>query len=224
MKIYNSIVSWIIKKRIHHINNFVKSPHKVQEELRQKLIDQSYTTEFGKKYNFKNIHSRSDFTQYVPLSVYEDLEPYINRMRSGQQNILWPTDIKWFAKSSGTVNYRSKFIPVSNESIKHCHFKGGKDLLSLYCNNFNVNKIFVGKSVMLGGSYNISALSGSIYEGDLSAIIVENLPFWVQLQQSPHKEIALMSEWEEKIDLMVDQSIRQNVTSLSGVPSWVLVF
>jgi len=224
MKIYNSIVSWIIKKRIHHIELFINYPHEVQEELRQSLVDKAKNTEFGKTYGFNCIKNAKDFSERIPLHDYEDLEPYICRMRSGEENILWPSEIKWFAKSSGTTNSKSKFIPVSKESIEDCHYRGGKDLLSVYCNNYPAKNIFEGKSLMLGGSHEISALSNSMHEGDLSAIIVENLPFWVQLQSSPDKDIALMSEWEKKIDLMAEQAIHESISSLSGVPSWGLVF
>ena len=150
MKIYNSIVSWIIKKRIHHIELFINYPHEVQGKLRQHLIDSAKNTEFGKIYDFNSINNLKDFCTKIPLHTYEDLEPYITRMRSGEQNILWHTKIKWFAKSSGTTSSKSKFIPVSKEGIKDCHYKGGKDLLSLYCNNFPAKNIFDGKSLMLG--------------------------------------------------------------------------
>ncbi|MAZ30603.1 MAG: hypothetical protein CMP57_00750 [Flavobacteriales bacterium] len=224
MKIYNSIASKIIKKRINQINLFIEFPHKIQDNLLKKLIQKAKNTAYGIKYNFKYIQSKSDFVKNIPLSNYDDLDPYINRMRTGEQNVLWPSRIKWFAKSSGTENSKSKYIPISDESIKKCHYKGGKDLLSIYCNHFPVKNIFQGKSVLLGGSHEMSRFSNQIYEGDLSAIIVDNLPFWVRLQQSPSKEISLMSEWEKKIDLMVDQAIYEDVSSLSGVPSWAMIF
>ena len=224
MKIYNSIVSWIIKKRIHQIKLFINHPHEVQEELRLSLVDKAKNTDFGRTYDFNSIKNQKDFSERIPLHEYEDLEPYIYRMRSGEQNVLWPSKIKWFAKSSGTTNNKSKYIPVSNDAIEDCHYKGGKDLLSIYCNNYPVKNIFKGKSFMLGGSHQISPLSASMFEGDLSAIILENLPFWVQLQRSPDKDIALMSEWEKKLDLMAKQAINEDLTSLSGVPSWALVY
>jgi len=224
MKIYNSIAAWIIKKRINDINLAIKFPHKIQENLRNKLIKNGENTAFGIQYNFKDIQSRKDFVTEIPLTDYNDLFPLIKRMRSGEQNVLWPTKIKWFAKSSGTENNRSKYIPISQESIKDCHYKGGKDLLSLYCNYFPMKKIFEGKTLVLGGSRSVSSLSNHIYEGDISAIIIDNLPFWVRFQQSPSKKNSLISDWEKKIDLMVDQSINENVTSFSGVPSWVIVF
>ena len=221
MKIYNSIVSWIIKKRIHQIKLFINYPHEVQEELRQSLVDKAKNTYFGRTYDFNSIKNQKDFSERIPLHQYEDLEPYIYRMRSSEQNVLWPSKIKWFAKSSGTTNNKSKFIPVSNDAIEDCHYKGGKDLLSIYCNNYPAKNIFIGKSLMLGGSHQMSPLSDSMFEGDLSAIILENLPFWVQLQRSPDKDIALMGEWEKKLDLMAEQAIKEDITSLSGVPSCI---
>lgn len=224
MKIYNSILSWIIKKRIHQIKLFINHPYEVQEELRSSLVDQAKNTEFGRTYDFKSIKNHKEFSKRIPIHYYEDLEPYIYRMRCGETNVLWPSKIKWFAKSSGTTNNKSKFIPVSHDSIEECHYKGGKDLLSIYCNNYTAHKIFKGKTLMLGGSHQISPLSDSMYEGDLSAIIVENLPFWVQFQRSPDKETALMSDWETKLNLMADQAIKEDITSLSGIPSWALVY
>ncbi|MDB2652986.1 GH3 auxin-responsive promoter family protein [Flavobacteriales bacterium] len=224
MKIYNSIVSLILKKRNQRIKLFIDQPHKVQEKLRHYLINKAKNTEFGKTYDFKSINNLKDFSERIPLSTYEDLEHYIVKMRAGNQNILWPSKIKWFAKSSGTTGNKSKYIPVSKESIVDCHYKGGKDLLAIYCSNYPTKNIFNGKSVMLGGSHSISKLSSKMKEGDLSAIIMEQLPFWVRMQQSPKLSIALMDDWEEKIELMTDQAIHQNVSSLSGVPSWTLVF
>lgn len=224
MKLYNSLVSWIIKKRIHQIDLFINYPIEVQSELRQSLVETAKNTEFGIKHNFSDIKSYQDFKTAIPLHDYEDLASYINKMRAGEQNILWPTEIKWFAKSSGTTNDKSKYIPVSKESLEDCHYKGGKDLLSIYCNNFAAKNIFEGKSLMLGGTHQMSPLSDSMHEGDLSAIIMENLPFWVQLQRSPDMEIAKMTEWETKIDKMADQAIEEDISSMSGVPSWALVF
>lgn len=224
MNLYNSFVSWIIKKRIHQIDLFINYPIEVQGELRQSLIDKAKNTEFGVKHNFSAINNYESFKKQIPLHQYEDIEPYITKMRSGTQNVLWPTEIKWFAKSSGTTNDKSKYIPVSKESLEDCHYKGGKDLLSIYCNNFSSKNIFDGKSLMLGGTHQMSPLSDSMHEGDLSAIIMENLPFWVQIQRSPAMEIAKLSEWETKIDKMADQAIQEDISSMSGVPSWALVF
>lgn len=223
LPLVNSILTWVMKKRIHQMELFMKFPHDMQREWFRRLLDEAKDTEWGKKYEFKSIHNYKTFSERLPLQSYEDARVYFDRIRKGEKNILWPTEIKWFAKSSGTTSGKSKYIPVSEEAIHECHFKGGKDMLSLYCNNFDGGNIFEGKSLMLGGSHTINQLSESVQEGDLSAIIIENLPYWVQLQRSPNKETALLSEWEEKIYRMALQSSQEDITSLSGVPSWTLV-
>jgi hypothetical protein len=138
--------------------------------------------------------------------------------------VLWPTEIKWFAKSSGTTDNKSKFIPVSLESLEECHYKAGKDMLSLYCNNFPNTALFSGRGLAIGGSHKINEINNaSFLEGDLSAIIIENLPFWAEFIRVPRKSTALMDNWEEKIEMMADETIPHNLTSLSGVPSWMLL-
>jgi len=141
----------------------------------------------------------------------------------GEQNLFWPSEIKWFAKSSGTTNDKSKFIPVSWESLEDCHFRGGKDILAIYSQNYPDNKLFTGKGLTLGGSHQINSFSNQSYYGDLSAIIIENLPFWADFIRTPGKDVALMDEWEEKLEEITKQTLRDNVTSLAGVPSWNLV-
>jgi hypothetical protein len=158
----------------------------------------------------------------VPISNYNDFKTDIDRLRKGETNILWPTKSKWFAKSAGTSSTKSKFIPVTQESLMDCHFKGGKDMLSLYCNNYPRTKIFGGKSVIMGGSHEPS-LTKQTKEGDLSAIIVENLPFWVNMHQTPNKKIRLMYDFEKKIESMANIVAKKDVTNISGVPSWILV-
>ena len=224
MAIINSVLTWIMKKRIHQIELFMKYPHDVQMELFKKLISAAKHTEFGRKYDFSSIKTYAHFNQRVPLSNYTTLKPYVDRLRKGEQNILWPTDVKWFAKSSGTTNAKSKYIPVSTEALEECHFKGGKDLLSIYVNNHPDTLIFDGKSVAMGGSHNITEVNNEeYYDGDLSAIIIQNLPFWAQILRTPNLEIALMDEWESKIEKMAWSTMHHNVTTLSGVPSWSLL-
>jgi len=220
---FNSIFSWIIKKRIHQIELFKKFPIDVQNELFQSLITTSTTTEFGKKYGFKDIVSYNDFRQNVPLHDYEDMQPYINRIISGEQEILWPSQTKWFAKSSGTTSSRSKLIPVTKESLEDCHYKGGKDLLSIYYDNYENRKLYNGKHLIVGGSAQVNYLSNDSYFGDLSAILVKNLPWWAEIRRTPAKEITLMSEWEEKIEKMAKSTIQENVCIIAGVPSWTMV-
>lgn len=223
MAILNSLFTWIMKKRIHQIELFMKYPHDVQEEWFQNLISTAEATEWGKKYDYKSIFTANDFKARVPINDYDGLKGYIDRMIKGEQNILWPSDIKWFAKSSGTTADRSKFIPVSMEALEECHFQGGKDMLSIYCNNKPDNQIFTGKSVVIGGSSQINNFSTDSYYGDLSSIIIRNLPFWAEFKRTPNIEVTLNPNFEEKIEQIAQITIKENVTSLAGVPTWNIV-
>lgn len=223
MKFYNTIVSYVIKKRIHQIEFFKKFPLEVQKDVFFDLIDKSKDTEWGKKHQYKDIKSIDDFKQNVKIQTYESLKPFIERVRNGAQNILWSSEIKWFAKSAGTTSGKSKFIPVSKESLEGCHYKGGKDLMSIYLNHFPKTKVLEGKSMMIGGSSSLDKENSNSYYGDLSAIIIENLPIWFSLVKTPSKEVALHPNWEEKIDKMAKIVAKENVTNLTGVPSWNLI-
>ena len=218
----NSIISWFLKKRVHQIKLFLKYPIDVQEELLLKLVATAKRTEFGEEHHFSSIKNYKDFTNKVPIQRYESIEPLIERCRKGEQNLFWPTPIKWFAKSSGTTNAKSKFIPVSDEALEYCHMKAGKDMLCLYINNNEETQLFTGKGLKLGGSSGIYKDNNSSF-GDLSAIITENLPFWVDYSSAPSQEVALMAEWETKMEAIIDETIHENITSLIGVPSWMLV-
>ena len=218
----NSIISWFLKKRKHQVELFLKYPIDVQDELLQKLLAIAKDTEFGKLHGFSSISNHSDFSKKVPIQQYESIEPLIERCRQGEQNLFWPTPIQWFAKSSGTTNAKSKFIPVSNEALEDCHLKAGKDMLCLYINNNEDTKMFTGKGLKLGGSTAIYEDNNS-YFGDLSAIITENLPFWADFSSAPSQEVSLMAEWETKMEAIIDETINENITSLVGVPSWMLV-
>lgn len=220
--IVNSIISWFLKKRKHQIELFLKYPVDVQNEVLSKLILTAKKTEIGKKYHFSSIKSYEDFAEKVPIQKYESIEPLIERSRKGEQNIFWPTPIKWFAKSSGTTNAKSKFIPVSDEALEYCHMKAGKDMLCLYINNNEKAQLFTGKGLRLGGSSEVYRDNNS-YFGDLSAIIIENMPFWADFSSAPSQEVALMSEWETKMEAIIDETIKEDITSLVGVPSWMLV-
>lgn len=225
MGIINSILTWVMKKRIHQIELFMKYPHEVQEELLRKLLQMGEQTEFGKSHGFRDIKNYERYRERVPIHTYEKIFPYIHRVMRGEQNVLWPTEIKWFSKSSGTTNARSKFIPVSQEALEDCHFKGGKDLLSIYVNNFPETRIFDGKGLAVGGSHQINEYdpSASSYYGDVSAVIMQNLPHWAQFIRTPSLETALMSNWEEKIEKMARETAHVNVTNISGVPTWTLL-
>jgi len=224
MALINSVISWVMKKRIHQIGLFMKYPQEVQHEWLRKLLTVARGTEWGKKFDFKSIQTPEQFRQRVPLQDYESLKASVDRLRHGEQNILWPSEIKWFAKSSGTTNDKSKFIPVSNEALEECHYKGGKDMLSFYCNNNPETKLFDGKAIAMGGSHQITEINNDIYyQGDLSAILIQNLPGWVEFMRTPDLSIALMDEWETKIEKMARATIQHDVTNISGVPSWTLL-
>jgi len=225
MELFNSILTWVMKKRIHQIELFLKYPHDVQEEIAKKLLSKAKFTEFGKAYAFDDISSLDQFKERVPVSNYEQMFPYIERLMKGDQGLLWPSEVRWFAKSSGTTNARSKFIPVTPEALEDCHFKGGKDMISLYVNNYPEAKIFTGKSLAIGGSHQINQAdpdSKSFY-GDVSAVIMANLPWWAEWARTPSLKIALMDEWESKIEQMAKITSAENVTCLQGVPTWTVV-
>jgi hypothetical protein len=225
MNLINSILSWVMKKRIQDVEFFMERPFEVQEKIFFNLIQNSKDTEYGKKFSFKSIHSITKFKELVPIVTYEDIFPYINRMMKGEQNVLWPSEITWFGKSSGTTNARSKFIPVSPESLEDCHFKGGKDLLSIYINNHPEANIFTGKSLSIGGTFQKNELNknGESFYGDISAVIMQNLPFWAEMLRTPSPETAFLNEWELKIERMAKETAEENVTSISGVPTWTLI-
>ncbi|PZO24684.1 MAG: hypothetical protein DCE86_16390 [Flavobacteriaceae bacterium] len=222
LPIINSVATWILKKRIHQIELFLKYPNEVQEELLLNLIRTAEQTVIGKQYDFSSVKSYQEFTERVPVSTYEDLEPLIERTRKGEQNVFWSTPIKWFAKSSGTTNAKSKFIPVSTEALENCHYKAGKDLLSLYLNNNEESQLFTGKSLRLGGSKQLYEDNNTFF-GDLSAILIDNMPIWAEFSSTPSNKVSLMSEWETKIPAIINETIHENVTSFAGVPSWMLV-
>jgi hypothetical protein len=222
LPIINSFASWVLKQRIHQMELFLKYPNEVQEELLMNLIRASENTVIGQQYDYDSIHSYTTFAERVPVATYEELQPLIERTRQGEQNVFWETPIKWFAKSSGTTNAKSKFIPVSNEALEDCHYKGSKDLLCLYLNNNEDSELFLGKSLRLGGSSQIYEDNHTFF-GDLSAILIENMPIWAEYSSTPNHKISLMSDWEMKIPAIINEVKNENVTSFAGVPSWMLV-
>ena len=223
MTIFNSVFTWFMKKRIHQIELFMKYPNEVQEEWFEQLVTRAENTEWGKKHHYKSITNLTEFKERVPIQTYDTLKPYIERMLQGEQNVLWPSEIRWFAKSSGTTNDRSKFIPVSEDALEECHFKGGRDLLTIYFNNRPDAKMFTGKILTLGGSHQISQLSPDTSFGDLSAVLMKNLPLWAEFHRTPDLDIALLENFEEKIERMAYATKDVNVTSISGVPTWNLL-
>lgn len=208
---------------MHQIELFMKYPIDVQDEWMRKLLRNAKDTEFGKKNNFSSIENYEQFKKRIPLQDYETLKPSIERIRMGEQNILWPTEIKWFAKSSGTTD-KSKFLPVTKESLDGCHYNGGRDSITLHCVNNPETQLFTGKSLTLGGSRQSNFFGNhESFHGDVSAIVLENLPLWAEYFRAPDIEIALLDKWEEKLEKIVRATINENITSISGVPSWMLV-
>ena len=220
--LFHTVISWILKKRKDQIDMFIDYPNEVQNEVLFHLLSAAQFTEVGKKYDFHGIKDYTSFAERVPIQKYETVEPLIERARKGEENIFWPTKIKWFAKSSGTTNAKSKFIPVSDESIEDCHMKAGKDMLCIYINNNDETEMFKGKGLRLGGSRAVYE-DNETYFGDLSAIIIENLPFWADFSTAPSLKTSLMDEWESKMDAIIEETVDEDIRSLAGVPSWMLV-
>lgn len=223
MPVINSIVNWVNFKRIYQIELFKKHPQEVQREVLFELLDKASNTEIGLKYNFRNIHTEKEFREQVPIQSYDDIKPTVERMMLGERNLLWPGETKWFAKSSGTTNDKSKFIPVSKDSLEDVHIRGGRDVLAIYLKNYPESGILSGKSLTLGGSHKVHNYNNNCYYGDLSAIIIENIPFWTDFYRTPSTEISLIEEFEEKIEKIIEYSLGEDVTSFAGVPSWYLV-
>ena len=209
--------------RLWRIDAWKSHPVDSQREVLQDLITSAQYTEFGRKYNFSELYDLKDFKQSVPVHEYEDLKPYIQRIMDGEQNILWNTPVSWFAKSSGTTSDKSKFIPVSEESLQDCHYQAAKDVLTFYYNFNPDSDLLTGKGLVLGGSHNIHQVNEEAHYGDLSAVLLQNSPFWGHWIRTPELSIALMDEWESKIEMLAKTTIRENVTSISAVPSWTLV-
>ncbi len=226
MLLRNKLVTKFTAKRLNEIDYFKMHPFEIQEKTLFSLLESAKNTAYGKEYGFEKIITKKSipyFQEKIPINTYEDLKPYIEKIRQGKQNVLWHSPIKWFAQSSGTAEDKSKFIPVSNEALELCHFKGGKDIVAIYTNSFPETGVLKGKGLGIGGSRQINSYDGKQFYGDLSAVLIENLPLWARIMKTPAKTIALMPEWEEKIEQMAAVTLRQNITSISGVPSWMLV-
>ncbi|MEI8136524.1 MAG: GH3 auxin-responsive promoter family protein [Bacteroidota bacterium] len=223
MAIINSIASWLMKKRMHQIELFKKYPVDVQSEWMSSLLNCATNTEYGKQHKFSEIKTYSQFKNQIPINDYESLKPLIDRTRRGEQNLLWNSDIKWFAKSSGTTD-KSKFLPVSKESLDGCHYNAGRDMITLHCYNNPDTQLFTGKNLALGGSFKEDVFGDyHSFHGDVSAIIIKNLPVWADFFRAPDISIALIDEWESKLEKMTLSMMNENVASIAGVPSWMMV-
>src|SRR5215468_8951120 len=223
MKLLSPAISSLARMRLWRIEAWKNNPLDAQREVLQDLVTSAQYTEFGRKYDFSKLFNVRAFKEAVPIHEYDDIKPYIQRIMNGEQNILWNTPIYWFAKSSGTTSDKSKFIPVSEESLQDCHYKAAKDVLTLYYSSHPDSELLTGKGLVIGGSHTIHLMNAAAQYGDLSAVLLQNSPFWGHWLRTPDLSIALMDEWESKIEMLAQNTIRENVTSISGVPTWTLV-
>lgn len=223
MKIVPPIINWYFKQRYKKIEQHYFDPLLLQQKTFHTLLSKGSNTSYGRLHNFPNVKTYEQFANNCPANTYQSLYPFINKIIEGEKNVLWPSKINWFAKSSGTTTAKSKFIPVSYEALEDCHFKGGRDVMSFYCNLKQHTAIFEGKGLTVGGSHSISTINNKMHIGDVSAVMIENMPFLGQLFNTPNKEIALLDNWELKIEKMAAATSQENVTMLIGVPSWTLV-
>jgi hypothetical protein len=223
MKLLSPAISSLARMRLWRIEAWKNNPLDAQREVLQDIVTSAQYTEVGRKYNFPKLFNVRSFKEAVPIQEYEDLKPYIERTMNGEQNILWNTPIYWFAKSSGTTSDKSKFIPISDESLQDCHFKAAKDVLTIYYQFNPDSELLTGKGLVIGGSHNINPMNNEAQYGDLSAVLLQNTPFWGHWLRTPDLSIALMDEWEGKIEKLAKNTIKENVTSVSGVPTWTLV-
>jgi hypothetical protein len=223
MKLLSPAISRFARWRLWSIEKWMSDAASNQFDVWQDLFAAGQYTEFGRMYNFSHIQSLEDFKNTVPIQEYDSLKPFIERMMKGEENILWNTPISWFAKSSGTTSDKSKFIPVSEESLQDNHYKASKDVLSFYYASHPESDLLTGKSLIIGGSHQISQVNEEVHCGDLSAVIVQNSPFWSNWIRTPDTSIILMDEWESKIEKLAQSTILENVTSMAGVPTWLIV-
>jgi hypothetical protein len=223
MKLLSPAISRLARLRLGAIEQWTQFPIEAQRDVLQHLITEGQYTEIGRKYKFSSTFKIRDFKNAIPIQQYEDLKPYIERMMQGEENILWNTPIEWYAKSSGTTSERSKFIPISQESLDTNHYQGNKDVLTMYYNNYPESDLLTGKGLVIGGSHQLGTINEEIHFGDLSAVLLQNAPVWAQWIRTPELSIALLDEWESKIENLAQGTILENVTSVSGVPTWTLV-
>lgn len=223
MSIVNALIAWYFKSRLQTVQDALDNAVAIQKRTLVELIERASQTSFGKEHQFSKIRDYADFASQVPIMDYDDIKPYVERMMKGEAHVLWPGVISWFAKSSGTTNDKSKFIPVSTETLESCHFEGGRDALTFYFKDHPHSKLFEGKGLLIGGSHSVSHLNAHAHFGDLSALLMKHMPMWVHLFKTPTAAVALMDDWEKKLEKMVEQTHAENVTNVSGVPTWTTV-
>ena len=223
MAVISSVLNWLSSKRTTQIEHFKKYPIETQREALFKLLVKAANTEWGKKHGYSSITSVSEYQNRFTVQTYEDIVPYIERLGRGETGLLWPGEVKWFAKSSGTTSTKSKFIPISVDSLEKCHYKAAKDLMAIYFAHNQDTRIFSGKNLTLGGSHKIESFGSKALYGDLSAILIENSPSWFEIIRTPGADIALLKDFKDKLDKITRLTSTQNIVSMAGVPSWYLV-
>jgi len=223
-EIFNKIIAKYLKLRYKKINRFIQYPFETQEGIFQYLISSAKYTKWGLKYRYDKIKSYEDFNKNVPVSKYDELKPYIQRMMLGEDNVLWPSEINMFSKSSGTTEDKSKYIPVSAENLKECHIKGAWDAVSILYKHNPDSKLFASKNLVMGGSLQKYEKNPDVVIGDISALMMDKMPIIGRPFHTPDKEIAIMADWDKKIPLMAKVASKDNVAIFGGVPSWLLVF
>ncbi len=223
MSFIHQITASYFKRNINRIEEAARNPMAAQKKTFEDLIQIAKGTEWGQTHQYRSVTSVSDFKNRFPVQDYDTLKPFIDRIMHGEQNILWPSQISWFAKSSGTTSDKSKFIPVTEMALKECHYKAGRDVLAMYLHNNPASKLFSGKTLLMGGSHQINKLNHFSKFGDVSAVMMQNMPKFGRFAMTPSLKIALMEEWESKIEAMANYTIAQNVTSIAGVPTWTIV-
>ena len=208
--------------RQHILERYQNEGEILQRAVLEHLVETAKDTEYGRNHAFTAVKGYDDFISHVPVNTYEELKGDIDRMRQGETDILWPGRVKWYAKSSGTTNDKSKFIPVSAEGLKKIHYAGGWDTVAFYFRNNPKSKLFDGKGLILGGSHAPNYNMKDSLVGDLSAILIENINPIANLARVPKKQTALLSDFEVKRERIAREAINKNVTNISGVPSWML--
>jgi hypothetical protein len=220
----NSFFRQLYRYRYRHIKAYMEAPQQIQTALWWELLGAGRATAWGKQHFFKDVHSIQDFSEAVPITEYDVLKPYIQQMMMGEKDILWPGQVKWFSKSSGTTNDKSKFIPVSSQNLSRCHIRGTWDTMTLYYWQRSNARQFADKSMLMGGSMSAFADYPATTVGDVSAIMIDRMPWIARPFFIPDFDIALMGDWEKKLELLARAGIEEpRVVMIGGVPTWTVV-
>jgi hypothetical protein len=223
MKLLSPAISRLARFRYWRIEQWINNPITIQREVLQDLATHAQYTEIGRQYGLTKMFSISEFKKIIPIHEYHNIKPYIERLMQGEEQLLWNTPVNWFAKSSGTTSEKSKFIPITEESLKDCHYQASKDVLTMYYYFNPDSDLLTGKGLVIGGSHQIHTINDDVQYGDLSAVLLQNAPIWASWIRTPELSIALLDEWENKIEQLAQNTINENVTSISGVPTWTMI-